>query len=525
MKERVIVMSDNLYQKDIAGHLCAYIVSPSYKDNTFLNQIPTKENIPSFEQVRKFLPEPIFEASETAIQAYWKAWEIAFGNLKEITDKNKFINNYINMKFNGNIFLWDTVFMVMFGQYGRRAFDFQGSLNNFYAKQHPDGFICREISEESGQDLFHRHDVSSTGPNLFAWSEWSYYKMSGDKSRLNRVFPVILSYHKWFSKYRTWQDGTCFSSGWGCGMDNQPRTKENEQHEFQHGHMSWIDITCQHVLSARMLSDMADELGDNDISDSLTAEADSLAEKINCFMWNEELGFYCDKYKEGTVSDVMTIGGFWALLSKCAVGERLDRMVAALFNPTKFKSAYMVPTMAISSKEYNPKGGYWRGSVWPPTNYMVLKGLEENGFFQEAYEIAKNHHEEILEVFQKTNTFYENYSPSLPEKGSLSTGEFIGWTGVSAINVFIEFIIGIKVHAKENRISWIIHHDNMHGIRNLPFLDDGLIDLVFQPNYHENPKETIEVVSNKNFVLEINKGKKCYEFTVNANEKNFFVLD
>jgi len=37
---------------------------------------------------------------------------------------------------------------------GSRAFDFQRTLDNLYAKQHPDGFICREIVEADGSDLF-----------------------------------------------------------------------------------------------------------------------------------------------------------------------------------------------------------------------------------------------------------------------------------------------------------------------------------------------------------------------------------
>ena len=36
-------------------------------------------------------------------------------------------------------------FMTLFGRYGERAFTFMRTLDNFYAKQHPDGFICREI--------------------------------------------------------------------------------------------------------------------------------------------------------------------------------------------------------------------------------------------------------------------------------------------------------------------------------------------------------------------------------------------
>jgi hypothetical protein len=36
--------------------------------------------------------------------------------------------------------MWDSAFILLFARYGSRAFDFQRTLDNFYAKQHPDGY-------------------------------------------------------------------------------------------------------------------------------------------------------------------------------------------------------------------------------------------------------------------------------------------------------------------------------------------------------------------------------------------------
>ena len=81
--------------------------------------------------------------------------------------------------------MWDAGFLVGFGGYGRHAFDFQRTLDNFYRKQHADGFICREISEADGQDCFPRFDPSSTGPNVLAWAEWMSFLKTGDRQRLD----------------------------------------------------------------------------------------------------------------------------------------------------------------------------------------------------------------------------------------------------------------------------------------------------------------------------------------------------
>ena len=99
-------------------------------------------------------------------------------------------------------------FVTGFGLYGRRAFNFQQTLDNFYRKQHPDGFICREISEADGQDCFQRFDPASTGPNVLAWGEWNHFVKTGDRRRLELVFAPLVAYHQWLRAYQTWPDGS-----------------------------------------------------------------------------------------------------------------------------------------------------------------------------------------------------------------------------------------------------------------------------------------------------------------------------
>lgn len=72
------------------------------------------------------------------------------------------------------------------------------------SKQHPDGFICREIAQWSGNDRWHRFHPCSTGPNVMPWSEMEWFQMTGDKERLRKVFPPLLAYHIWMRTNWTW---------------------------------------------------------------------------------------------------------------------------------------------------------------------------------------------------------------------------------------------------------------------------------------------------------------------------------
>lgn len=169
-----------------------YVEDRYAKLNEFVSMQPDMSALPDFENERDRLPEPVWAGHGDEIDAYYKAWEIAFRNLGKPTKESGFVSPYIDAAFNGHIFMWDSCFMLMFGKYGDSVHCFQKTLDNFYCKQHKDGFICREINELDGVDRFYRHDPTSTGPEIMAWCEWQYYKNYGDKERLKSLLSAAL---------------------------------------------------------------------------------------------------------------------------------------------------------------------------------------------------------------------------------------------------------------------------------------------------------------------------------------------
>ena len=157
-----------------------YVKEQLVAENTFRIAKPKYTSLPKdFAQAKEILPNPIWNGHEEELKMYWRAWEIAVGNIRNPEPGSGFVMPYIDTAYNGNIFMWDSAFILMFARYGARYFPFQYTLDNFYAKQHPDGFICREI-KGNGADCFERYDPVSTGPNLIPWCEMAYYHQFGD---------------------------------------------------------------------------------------------------------------------------------------------------------------------------------------------------------------------------------------------------------------------------------------------------------------------------------------------------------
>ena len=229
--------------------------------NTFINQPVQTDPLPVYEDIKDRLPRPVWDGHEDAVSCYYKAWQLAFGNLRQANADAGFVSNFIDTAFNGFLFMWDSSFIVMFGKYASHIFNFQRTLDNMYSHQHRDGFICREICETESGDQWSRDDPSSTGPNIMPWSEWEYYLLTDDKERLARVFDPLCAYHRWLQLNRSWPDGSYWANGLSCGMDNQPRVEPGYNWLHSHSFMSWIDICSQQYLSANILIQMAKELG------------------------------------------------------------------------------------------------------------------------------------------------------------------------------------------------------------------------------------------------------------------------
>jgi hypothetical protein len=465
------------------------------KENTFIGKPYLPQPLPRFQDVRNQLPRPFWESHADAVNCYWKAWEIAFGHLRQPSPKSGFSANYIDTAFNDHIFMWDSVFMLLFGLYGSRAFPFQLTLDNFYATQHSDGYICREIRESDGAERFERFDPSSTGPNLFPWVEWEYYQWSGDKDRLASVFPVLAAYTQWFKKYRTWPDGTYFASGWGTGMDNQPRVPEGCSPAFDHGHMSWIDRTLQEIFIDRLMMEMGNALGRaSEISD-LGEEAGRLRDLVNEKMWDESSAFYMDRFRDGKLSSVKSIGAYWALLAGAVPEGRLARFCRHLENPAEFDRRHRIPSLSADTPGYEPDGGYWLGGVWPLTNYIVLRGLTSAGYDSLAHAIAVNHLKNVVDLFRTTGTLWENYAPDLDRVPRESRRDFVGFTGLSPISILFEYVLGIRPDGRNSRIEWDVRLTEKHGILRYPFGEKGWVDLTCERRGSITEEPAIKAVS------------------------------
>ena len=457
---------------------------PLVQSNAFIREAVTAAEVPRTEDFLAKAPRAVWEGHTDVERAFDYAWESVARKIRAPEPGTNFKRNFVYTPFGKSVFVWGSCFITMFGQYNSSAFPFIEQLDNFYAAQRADGFIPRQLGIFDGRTQFAPEDLSSVGGNIFAWAEFEWFAYSGDKSRLAKVYPVLLAYHNWMRKNRTWKDGTYFSSGWGCGMDNIPRVDTSKYSaEFHHGFISWVDVTMQQIFDAKCLLEMAEIIGVAPDAE-LQKEVEALTIFANKYMWVEADGLYHDLDRNGIIVPCKHIGGFWALLADVAPSKRRRRLIANLEDRGTFAAPCGTRSLAKSERGYDPDGGcYWRGGVWCITDWAIVSGLRFSGETAAAHRLAKRHVEAVAKVFADTGTIWDSYDPEKIAPGKLYGNpvrkDFVGFSGVTPIAMLIRDVFGM-VFTPE-KIVWTRRLKERHGIENLTLPDGNVISLIYDP--------------------------------------------
>lgn len=247
---------------------------------------------------------------------------------------------------------------------------------------------------------------------------------------------------------------------------------------------------------------MADVLDRKDVKD-IADEVIYLQQFVNEKMWDTETAFYYDVLRNGKFNYVKSIAAYWALLADVVPVENELRFLAHLENEREFNRPHRPTTLSADDAGYKLDGGYWCGGVWSPTTYMLLKGLTRHKLDSLAYEIASNHFNNVIRVFNETGTFWENYAPETGYFPQNSRRDFVGWTGITPINILFEYIFGIRPQPAENLLVWDIRITDAFGVKNYPFGVDGNIDFQCAKRKSAVDKPRVTVKSNKNLTVKL----------------------
>ncbi len=347
------------------------------------------------------------------------------------------------------VFEWDSFFNALETSVEDKALTYE-ILEAVLSAQYPNGNVpnWRGSNPDAGSP-------DRSQPPVGSYAIWKIYNKFGkDATLLENTYTRLVKWHRWWltdggTGYPRRDGNTDGLLEWGSdvgidfveakepdrlkramfesGMDDSPLWEEATFDDKRWVmNLNALDLNCLYALDAWCLSKIAGTLGRTEDAAQFMAEYDALKDRINERMWNEEAGFYFDQRWGGRLSSRKAASSFYPLLAGIPSAARAMRMLEHLKNEQEFWGSYVVPTISRDDPLYEDMQ-YWRGTIWPPTNYLVCEGLKRYGFEAEASAVARKGFEMFMVPWRQHNHCRENYNSLTGEGGA---NQYQSWGGL-----------------------------------------------------------------------------------------------
>ncbi|GAC1386561.1 MAG: trehalase family glycosidase [Candidatus Saccharimonadales bacterium] len=121
-----------------------------------------------------------------------------------------------------------------------------------------------------------------------------------------------------------------------------------------------------------------------------------------------------------------SIAALMPLYAGCLTEDRARTLVKMLENVHLYGPTYPVPSVPVNSSWFNPTN-YWQGPTWVNMNWLIIDGLERNGFSEHAAALR----ESTIEMVQRAGC-YEYFNP---EDGEAAGAANFSWTAALVIDL------------------------------------------------------------------------------------------
>jgi hypothetical protein len=375
-------------------------------------------------------------------------------NLKILDDHSKELQEHILRKPNGilkypyvtaghkvyqSLIDWDTVWGGMSYLIDGDTDPLRYSLLNMLEHITPDGKGHRNISHDGYKHaIFTKRPFVATGAFILTRE-----LDSADWLPLH-LWKNLRNYLFYFHNHRTGRHGLAKWLMVGEGFaDNGLANASMEMNSVEA-----VDLNAQLVLEHTAAAYIAEKLNQLDEAEEHYRYAESLQQRLNHVLWDEEDGYYYSmynpplaKYEAEQIRNIHYTN-LWPLWLGLAPAERAKRIIDDyILNEEHFWSDYGIRSMSKSDRRYNnakmgtalrpdASGPYgicsnWQGPIWSLTNYLMAIALKRYGYEKEAMQVTEKIVSVLANEVKEKGHFYENYSAETGE--GLSNGGIASW--------------------------------------------------------------------------------------------------
>jgi glycogen debranching enzyme len=241
---------------------------------------------------------------------------------------------------------------------------------------------------------------------ILAWGVERVYSRNGDRQLLKECLGRLERFHDWFWRERDLTNNGLVTVGsysgklqharwetfdYECNMDDLKLTKHPSRKCPAEG--AWYGDICVTgntsylIMGERSLARLAKIVGDRQMAARRKRRIDKAVQAMRDHMWDEKAGTFLSVKRDTMQKVPVATIGSWIPLTAGVPTKAMANCMAEVLASDAWQTPLPVPTVDCTDPRWK-SNGFWRGDVWPSTNYQIARGLADYGHKTLASDIA-----------------------------------------------------------------------------------------------------------------------------------------
>jgi len=241
---------------------------------------------------------------------------------------------------------------------------------------------------------------------ILAWGVERVYSRNGDKELLKQCLNRLEKFHDWFWRERDVTNiGLCTVGAYTgkiqharwetfdyeCNMDDlkltvHPTRKGPNEGKW-YGDTLVTGNTSYLIMGERSLARLAKIVGDKKMAARRKCRIDKAVKAMRDHMWDEKAGTFLSVKRDTMEKIPVATISSWVPLTAGVPTKAMAKRMAEVLASDAWQTPLPVPTVDRTDPRWK-SNGFWRGDVWPSTNYQIARGLFDYGHKDLAADIA-----------------------------------------------------------------------------------------------------------------------------------------
>jgi len=241
---------------------------------------------------------------------------------------------------------------------------------------------------------------------ILAWGVERVYQRNHDKELLAQSLDRLERFHDWFWRERDLHDNGLITLGaysgvlqharwetfdYECNLDTMRMTvhprRQGPNEGPWYGDICVPGNTAYLILAERSLTRLAEITGNKPMAQRRAKRIEKAVQAMRDHMWDDAAGTFLAVHRDSLKKIPVATIGSWIPLVAAVPTETMAKRMAEVLSSPAWQTPLPVPTVDRTDKRWK-SNGFWRGDVWPSTNYQIASGLAAYGHHDLAADIA-----------------------------------------------------------------------------------------------------------------------------------------